>query len=98
MQGLPFGCAQIGGALWTSGAARVSKGGPHDRRMTAANPKEEPMPDARPNAALRADPALGGGPVTLIDGEMTSWYGVRAIQGLAWLRAFRRTLDAECPT
>ena len=47
-------------------------------------------------AALRADPALGGRPVTLIDGEMTSWYGVRAIQGLAWLRAFRRTLDAEC--
>ena len=49
-------------------------------------------------AALRADPALGGRPVTLIDGEMTSWYGVRAIQGLAWLRAFRRTLDAECAT
>lgn len=28
-------------------------------------------------------------PVELIDGEMTSWYGSRAIRGLAWLRAFR---------
>jgi ABC-type Fe3+-hydroxamate transport system substrate-binding protein len=29
-------------------------------------------------------------PVDLIDGEMTSWYGSRAIRGLAWLREFRR--------
>lgn len=28
-------------------------------------------------------------PVDLIDGEMTSWYGSRAIRGLAWLREFR---------
>jgi len=28
-------------------------------------------------------------PVDLIDGEMTSWYGSRAIHGLAWLREFR---------
>jgi hypothetical protein len=26
-------------------------------------------------------------PVELIDGEMTSWYGVRAIEGLRYLRA-----------
>jgi ABC-type Fe3+-hydroxamate transport system substrate-binding protein len=32
-------------------------------------------------------------PVQLIDAEMTSWYGSRAIRGLAWLRAFR----AEAP-
>jgi hypothetical protein len=28
-------------------------------------------------------------PTDLIDGEMTSWYGSRAIQGLAYLRSFR---------
>ncbi|MFN3565170.1 MAG: helical backbone metal receptor [Burkholderiaceae bacterium] len=28
-------------------------------------------------------------PVDLIDGEMTSWYGSRAIRGLAYLREFR---------
>jgi hypothetical protein len=31
-----------------------------------------------------------GKPIELIDGEMTSWYGSRAIRGLAWLRAFRK--------
>lgn len=30
--------------------------------------------------------------VALIDGSMTSWYGSRAIQGLAYLRDFRRNL------
>lgn len=28
-------------------------------------------------------------PIDLIDGEMTSWYGSRAIRGLAYLRTFR---------
>jgi len=32
-----------------------------------------------------------GKPVDLIDGEWTSWYGVRAIDGLAQLSGFRRT-------
>lgn len=45
---------------------------------------------------LAADPRLAGRPVLCIDGEMTSWYGSRAIQGLAYLRAFRRELDAAC--
>lgn len=31
-------------------------------------------------------------PVTLIDGAMTSWYGSRAIAGLAYLAALRRTI------
>jgi ABC-type Fe3+-hydroxamate transport system substrate-binding protein len=31
-------------------------------------------------------------PVHLIDGEMTSWYGSRAIEGLAYLRDFRRSI------
>ena len=43
---------------------------------------------------LRADPRTGGRPAVLIDGEMTSWYGSRAIAGLRYLRAFRQGLDA----
>lgn len=40
--------------------------------------------------------ACPGTPVHLIDGEMTSWYGSRAIAGMAYLRAFRaRLLDAS---
>jgi len=31
-------------------------------------------------------------PVTLIDGEMTSWYGARAIAGLEYLAQMRRDL------
>jgi ABC-type Fe3+-hydroxamate transport system substrate-binding protein len=31
---------------------------------------------------------LSGKPVQLIDGEMTSWYGPRAIDGVAYLREF----------
>ena len=42
-------------------------------------------------AELAALPAFGGKPVVLIDGEMTSWYGSRAIKGLAYLREFRRS-------
>lgn len=43
--------------------------------------------------ALRADPQFGGRPVFLIDGEMTSWYGSRAVEGLDYLRAFRQRID-----
>ena len=31
-------------------------------------------------------------PVTLVDGEMVSWYGTRAISGLCYLAALRRDL------
>jgi hypothetical protein len=34
-------------------------------------------------------------PVQLIDAEMTSWYGSRAIPGLAYLRALRRAASAD---
>jgi len=34
-------------------------------------------------------------PVDLIDGEMTSWYGNRAIRGLAYLREFRALRSAS---
>lgn len=40
--------------------------------------------------------ACPGTPVHLIDGEMTGWYGSRAVAGLAYLRAFRaRLLDVS---
>jgi len=35
--------------------------------------------------ALKRDPYLGGRRIELIDGEMVSWYGVRAIEGIAYL-------------
>jgi ABC-type Fe3+-hydroxamate transport system substrate-binding protein len=39
--------------------------------------------------------ALSGKPALLVDGEMTSWYGPRAIAGLAYLRSFvQRVLTA----
>lgn len=43
-------------------------------------------------AELAALPAFAGIPVRLIDGEMTSWYGSRAIEGLRYLGEFRRSI------
>jgi ABC-type Fe3+-hydroxamate transport system substrate-binding protein len=43
-------------------------------------------------AELAAMPALAGRRVALIDGEMTSWYGSRAIAGLGYMPRFRRAL------
>lgn len=39
--------------------------------------------------------ALGGRPARLIDGEMCSWYGSRAVAGLRYLAALRRRLAAR---
>jgi ABC-type Fe3+-hydroxamate transport system substrate-binding protein len=44
---------------------------------------------ARHVAELQALPAMRGKAVALIDGEMTSWYGSRAIAGMAYLRRLR---------
>ncbi len=41
---------------------------------------------------LRTHPALRSKPVSLIDGEMTSWYGSRAIEGMKYLPQYRRSL------
>lgn len=54
----------------------------------------------RPSDRLRLRerfPATGQGvpPIQGIDGEMTSWYGPRAIAGLQYLLAYRRRLDAR---
>lgn len=44
---------------------------------------------------LAADEGAGAAPACLtIDGEMTSWYGSRAIRGLAYLLEFRIRLDS----
>jgi ABC-type Fe3+-hydroxamate transport system substrate-binding protein len=43
-------------------------------------------------AALRAMPALAGKKIALVDGEMTSWYGPRAIAGLRYLGGLRARL------
>jgi ABC-type Fe3+-hydroxamate transport system substrate-binding protein len=43
----------------------------------------------RDAAELRALPAMCGKTVARIDGEMTSWYGSRAVAGMDYLRRFR---------
>lgn len=47
---------------------------------------------------LRAWPALARKPMRLIDGEMTSWYGSRAVAGLDYLRDFARGIDSGTVT
>jgi ABC-type Fe3+-hydroxamate transport system substrate-binding protein len=44
-------------------------------------------------AELRAESLMRKKRVALIDGEMTAWYGSRAIEGLGYLRRFREQLD-----
>ena len=46
-------------------------------------------------AEMRALPALHGKKIALIDAEMTSWYGSRAISGLGYLLDFRRAMDNQ---
>ncbi len=50
---------------------------------------------ARDVAALGALTAMRGKPVALIDGEMTSWYGSRAIAGIDYLRRLRHELNGQ---
>ncbi len=46
-------------------------------------------------AELARRPEFAGKPVLLIDGEMTSWYGSRAIDGLEYLRRFVERLPSS---
>jgi len=41
---------------------------------------------------LRAEPLMREKRISLIDGEMTSWYGSRAVEGLGYLQRFRERL------
>ncbi len=50
---------------------------------------------ARHVAELHVLPAMRGKTVALIDGEMTSWYGSRAIAGMDYLRRLRETLTGQ---
>jgi ABC-type Fe3+-hydroxamate transport system substrate-binding protein len=50
---------------------------------------------ARHVAELAARDALAGKRVALIDGEMTSWYGARATDGMRYLPRFRRGLSGH---
>jgi len=62
-----------------------------DRVLLASEPYRF---GARHAADLRALPVMQGKPVALIDGEMTSWYGSRAIAGMDYLRRLRAGLYA----
>ncbi len=42
---------------------------------------------------LGDEPALGARPALLVDGELVSWYGSRAIAGVAYLARLRREVD-----
>lgn len=54
----------------------------------------EPFKFRKPHLAqVAALPGMEDVPTCLIDGEMTSWYGSRAIAGLHYLADFRDTLD-----
>jgi hypothetical protein len=48
--------------------------------------------------ALSADSALAARRVALIDGEMVSWYGSRAVRGLAYLRDLRQAFGKSAGT
>ena len=50
---------------------------------------------ARHTTELRALPAMRGKTVALIDGEMSSWYGSRAIAAMDYLRRFREQLSGQ---
>jgi ABC-type Fe3+-hydroxamate transport system substrate-binding protein len=50
---------------------------------------------ARHAAELRALPVMRGKTVALIDGEMSSWYGSRAIAAMDYLRRFREQLSGQ---
>ena len=66
--------------------------GPPDAVLLSSEPYRFREHHRRELAAL---PALAGSRVRLIDGEMVSWYGVRVIEGLRYLRDWRGTLEAD---
>ena len=53
----------------------------------------EPFMFRAKHVAELRNTALKGRKLALIDGEMTSWYGSRAIRGLGYLKRFREELD-----
>lgn len=60
-----------------------------DRVLLPSEPYHFVAADAK---AVAGEAALAGRPVTLVDGEMISWYGSRAVAGLDYLRELRQRL------
>lgn len=85
-QTVPAGSAERYPEIDLDGAAR-------DEARTVLLSTEPFMFREKHLAEMRALPALREKKIALIDGEMTSWYGSRAIKGLAYLRRFRDELD-----
>jgi ABC-type Fe3+-hydroxamate transport system substrate-binding protein len=66
------------------------------RRAAVVLLSSEPYPFTEEHRRqMCADPAIGVADIRLVDGEMTSWYGSRAIAGLDYLLAYRRGLDDD---
>ncbi len=67
------------------------------RRLDAVLLSSEPYRFGKGHAdEVRAELGADELPVVPIDGEMTSWYGSRAIAGLRYLREFRASLARTC--
>jgi hypothetical protein len=77
-----------------SPATRPSSGIPRPgcRRCGVSCCRRSPIVSA--SGTWRRSRHLSGQPASLIDGEMASWYGSRAIDGLRYLAALRRSLAA----
>jgi ABC-type Fe3+-hydroxamate transport system substrate-binding protein len=83
---------------WTTVPAAAPRAYPEIELDAAARDADRVLLSSEPYrfgathvAALAARPALAGRRVELIDGEMTSWYGSRAIAGLSYLVERRRS-------
>jgi rare lipoprotein A len=68
--------------------------GPRVMLLSSEPCRFRPADRTQLRAALTAG-GLARAPVLGIDGEMTSWYGPRAIDGLSYLLAYRRRLDGR---
>ena len=75
----------MGGRTPGSGPAQPRSGG---RGVVLLSSEPYPFREKQ-RSKLAADPELAGKEIALIDGEMVSWYGSRAVRGLAYLRELR---------
>jgi hypothetical protein len=95
-------CARVLYLIWREPWMTISRDTYISRTLAAfgwqtwSSPKPERYPElqlpdcsgAIDRVLLSSEHALPGVPVDLIDGEMVSWYGPRAIEGLRYLDAF----------
>jgi len=92
-------CAPPGDARYPSLSSDVMGSFRADAVLLSSEPcRFRPADRRQLRAALvggAAAQAQAQAPVLGIDGEMTSWYGPRAIEGLHYLLGYRRRLDAR---